>query len=157
MTGLWQRPKPRHHERGPILMEKALSGIRLPYPDRENTSGMTKRSQIIITVVITLFLVAFFLSIYVTVEEEMPGNAVVVITVEDGLFHSIHFDQTCVSGKHAQTTSLDEALKKGFKPDPRCEALNYFKGNTRFLFHDLLARIGVSVNSRWDREGNWRW
>jgi hypothetical protein len=138
-------------------MERALSGIHIPYPDRAPASGMTKRSQIIITVIITLFLVAFFLSIYVTVQEEMPGNAVVVITLEDGLYHSIHFDQTCVAGKRAQTTSLDEALKKGFRPDPHCQALNYFEGNRRFLFHDLLARIGVSVNSRWDREGNWRW
>jgi len=138
-------------------MERALSGIRLPYPDHENAPGMTKKSQIIITVIVTLFLLAFFLSIYVTVEEEMPGNAVVVITLEDGLYHSIHFDQTCVAGKQAQTTSLEEALKKGFHPDPHCAELNYFKGNTRFLFHDLLARIGVSVNSRWDRDGNWRW
>jgi hypothetical protein len=138
-------------------MEKALSGIRLPYPDCANESGLSKRSQIIITLIITLFLIMFFLSIYVTVEEQMPGNAVVVLTLEDGLYHSIHFDQTCVAGKHAQTTTLDEARKKGFRPDPHCEALNYFRGNTRFLFHDLLARIGFSVNSRWDRDGNWRW
>jgi hypothetical protein len=138
-------------------MERALSGIRLPYPDRENALGMTKRSQIIITVIVTLVLIAFFLSSYVTVEEEMPGSAVVVITPENGLYHSIHFDQTCVAGKQALTTSLDEAIKRELRPDPRCEALNYFKGNTRFLFHDLLARMGVSVNSRWDREGNWRW
>jgi hypothetical protein len=138
-------------------MERALPGIRMPYPDRENGLGMTKRSQIIITVIITLFLIAFFLSIYVTVEEKMPGNALIVITLENGLFHSIHFDETCVAGKKALTTSLDEALKKGALPDPHCDALNYFQGNTRFLFHDLLARIGVSVNSRWDREGNWRW
>jgi hypothetical protein len=147
----------RQRECGPILMETALSGIRLPSSDRENALGMTIRSQIIITVIVTFFLIAFFLSIYVTVEEKMPGNAVVVITPEDGLYHSIHFDQTCVADKQALATSLDEAIKKGLRPDPRCDALNYFKGNTRFLFHDLLARMGVSVNSRWDREGNWRW
>jgi hypothetical protein len=118
---------------------------------------MAKKYQIISVTVIILLLVGFFLSIYVTVEEEVPDNAVVVITLEDKLLHSIHFDEICIVGKTAQTTTLKAALTKGYKQDPHCQALGYFRGNKRFLFHHLLSKVGIGVNSRWDKDGNWLW
>jgi len=118
---------------------------------------MKKRSQIIIVILVSLFLVGFFLSIYITVDESMPDNAVVVITQEDKLYHSIHFDYVCVAGKTASTTTLKEARRMGYKPDPHCKELGYFKGNRRFLFYELLSKLGIQVNSRWDKNGNWLW
>jgi len=118
---------------------------------------MKKKYQIITVVIISLFLVAFFLSIYVTVEEKMPGNAVVVITLEDKLYHSIHFDYICLAKKTAKTTTLKEALEKGYKPCEHCTNLDYFIGNRRFLFHHILSKIGIKMNSRWDAQGNWLW
>jgi hypothetical protein len=118
---------------------------------------MKKQYQLIAVVLISLLVIGFFLSIYITVEEEMPRNLVVVITVEDKLYHSIHFDHLCVAGKTAQTTTLESALKKGYYPDPHCQELGYFRGNTRFLFHHLLSKLGFAINSRWDRDGNWLW
>ncbi|MBW1731172.1 MAG: hypothetical protein JRH08_04285 [Deltaproteobacteria bacterium] len=118
---------------------------------------MSKKSQIIIVAAVTLLLAGFFLSIYITVQETMPDNAVVVITQEDKLYHSIHFDYICVAGKTAKTTTLKEALRMGYKPCPHCEELGYFKGNRRFLFYHLLSKLGIQVNSRWDKNGNWLW
>ena len=118
---------------------------------------MKKKYQVMTTTLISLFLIGFFLSIYITVEEKMPDDAVVVITLEDKLYHSIHFDYVCVSGKTAKTTTLTEALAKGYKPDPHCQNLGYFRGNRRFLFHHLLSKLGIQVSSRWDRYGNWLW
>jgi hypothetical protein len=118
---------------------------------------MGKTSKAITVFLITLLLLFFFVSIYVTVEEEMPANAVVVVTEEDGLYHSIHFDQLCLEGKRAKTMTLAEARSAGLKPHTHDEDLGYFRGYRRFLFHDLLARLGIQVNSRWDRNGNWLW
>jgi hypothetical protein len=120
-------------------------------------TGMKKKYQIITVLLITLVLVGFFLSIYITVEEEMPDNAVVVITLEDKRYHSIHFDHLCVVGKTAQTTTLAEARNRGFVADPHCQELGYFRGHKRFLFHHLLSKLGFAVNSRWDKDGNWLW
>ncbi|RLB35321.1 MAG: hypothetical protein DRH20_11160 [Deltaproteobacteria bacterium] len=119
--------------------------------------GMKKKYQLITMILITLVVVGFFLSIYITVEEVMPDNAVVVITVEDKLYHSIHFDHVCVVGKTAKTTTLAEAKAAGYLPDPHCEELGYFRGTRRFLFHHLLSKLGFHVNSRWDKDGNWLW
>ncbi|MEJ2726009.1 MAG: hypothetical protein P8175_15475 [Deltaproteobacteria bacterium] len=118
---------------------------------------MRRSYQIITVAFVSALLVGFFLSIYVTVEEKMPDNAVVVVTVEDKLYHSIHFDYVCVAGKTAKTTNLAEALAEGYKADPHCEELGYFRGNRRFLFHHLLSKVGIAVNSRWDQNGNWLW
>ena len=118
---------------------------------------MTKKYQIITVISISIFLIAFFLSIYITVEEKMPENAVVVITLEDKLYHSIHFDYSEVAGKTAKITTLKEALAKGYKPSPISQDLGYFRGNRRFLFHHLLSKLGFQVNSRWDKQGNWLW
>jgi hypothetical protein len=118
---------------------------------------MRKEYQIITVISVSALLVGFFLSIYITVQEHIPSNAVVVITLEDKLYHSIHFDYICVAGKTAQTTTLADAIKRGFKPDPHCQELGYFRGNTRFLFHHLLSELGIAVNSRWDKNGNWLW
>lgn len=118
---------------------------------------MVKRYKVIIVALISLLLVGFFLSIYITVDEKMPGNTVVVVTLEDKLYHSIHFDYICVAGKTAQTMTLDEALDKGYAPHRHCDDLGYFKGTRRFLFHHILSKIGISVNSRWDKNGNWLW
>ena len=93
---------------------------------------MRKRYQIITVSIVSALLVGFFLSIFITVEEKMPKNAVVVITVEDKLYHSIHFDYICVAGKTARTTTLGEALDRGYKPDPHCQELGYFRGNRRW-------------------------
>ena len=118
---------------------------------------MKKRYQIVSVIIILFLLIGFFISIFVTVEEEMPENAVVVITLEDRLYHSIHFDYICVASKTAKTSTLGEARKMGFQPDPHCENLGYFRGNQRFLFHHLLSKIGIQVSSRWDKYGNWLW
>ena len=118
---------------------------------------MKKKYQIITITSISIILIAFFLSIYVTVEEKMPKNTVVVITLENKLYHSIHFDYICLVHKTAKTTTLEDALAKGYKPDPHCQSLGYFRGNTRFFFHHLLSKLGIDVNSRWDKHGNWLW
>jgi hypothetical protein len=118
---------------------------------------MGKKYQIFTATIIGLFLIAFFLSIYITVEEKIPPNAVVVTTSEDKLYHSIHFDYICLAQKTAETMTLQQATTKGYRPDPHCESLNYFRGNRRFLFYHLLSTLGLQVNSRWDKYGNWLW
>jgi Na+/melibiose symporter-like transporter len=118
---------------------------------------MRQKGKIAVVVVLSLIIVAFFLSIYFTVDEKIPDNAVVVITLEDKLYHSIHFDHICVANKTAQTTTLKQAEEMGYKPHQHDEDLGYFRGNRRFLFHHLLSKIGLSVNSRWDKNGNWLW
>ena len=87
----------------------------------------------------------------------MPGNAIVVVTLEDKLYHSIHFDHICVDGKTAQTMTFSEAISVGYRPHTHDIDLGYFRGNRRFLFHHMISRLGIDVNSRWDREGNWLW
>jgi hypothetical protein len=119
--------------------------------------GMGKTSKTITVILITLLLLFFFISIYITIDERMPGNAIVIVTEEDKLFHSIHFDHICLEGKTARTMPLIEAREKSFQPHDHDEELGYFQGNRRFLFHDLLARAGIHVNSRWDKNGNWLW
>ena len=118
---------------------------------------MGKKSKIITVFFFSFFLIAFFLSIYVSVEEAIPGNALVVITLEDKIYHSIHFDHICVVGKTAKTMPLSEAISKGYRPHGHCAELGYFRGNRRFLFHHLLSKLGFQANSRWDRNGNWLW
>jgi hypothetical protein len=118
---------------------------------------MGRNQKRIVVILISLIVVTLFLSIYITVEEKIPNNAVVVVTVEDKLYHSIHFDYICVEGKTAQTMTLSEALAKGYKPHTHDIDLGYFRGNRRFLFHHILSKIGVKINSRWDKEGNWLW
>lgn len=118
---------------------------------------MKRKYQIITVVVLSSLVIGFFLSIYITVDEKMPPNAVVVITLQNKLYHSIHFDYVCVAGKTAKITTLQEALKMGYKPDPHCQELGYFRGNRLFLFHYLLSKLGYPVNSRWDKHGNWLW
>ncbi|MFC1533341.1 hypothetical protein ACFLZG_02225 [Thermodesulfobacteriota bacterium] len=116
------------------------------------------RNQKIITVVLISFIViVLFISIYITVEETIPHNAIVIVTLEDKLYHSIYFDHICVTGKTAQTFTLSEALAKGYKPHIHDSDLGYFKGNRRFLFHHFLSKLGMKVNSRWDKDGNWLW
>lgn len=118
---------------------------------------MGKTSKTVTVIVISLCLLVFFFSIYITVDETMPDNAIVVITEEDHLYHSIHFDHVCLEGKTARTMTLSEAGLSGFKPHAHDEDLGYFRGNRRFLFHDFLARFGIHANSRWDKNGNWLW
>ena len=118
---------------------------------------MAQKGKIAAVIVLSLIVVAFFLSIYITVDEEIPDNAVVIVTSEDKLYHSIHFDHICVLNKTAQSSTLKQAREKGYKPHKHDEDLGYFRGNRRFLFHHLLSKIGLSVNSRWDRNGNWLW
>ncbi|MBN1832294.1 MAG: hypothetical protein JW896_09305 [Deltaproteobacteria bacterium] len=118
---------------------------------------MREKLKTVVVVLLTLLVVGFFLSIYIVVEEEIPGNAVIIVTEEDKLYHSIHFDHICVSGKTARTMPLSEAIAKGYKPDEHCQSLGYFRGNSRFLFHHILSKLGLRVNSRWDEKGNWKW
>ncbi len=118
---------------------------------------MGEKYKVIAVIVISLFIIGFFLSIYVTKEEKMPGNAILVVTEEDKFYHSIHFDHICVRGKKANTKTLSEAVSEGYKPHAHDQDLNYFRGNRRFLFHDILSKLGVQVNSRWDKNGNWLW
>jgi len=77
---------------------------------------MRKKGKIVVVLLISLLVIGFFLTIYITVDEEIPGNAVVVVTVEDKQYHSIHFDHTCVAGKTAQTMTLSEAEAKDYTP-----------------------------------------
>jgi len=116
-----------------------------------------KTARIIVVVVISLLLIAFFLSIYITVDEKMPGNAVVVVTLEDKHYHSIHFDYSVIAGKTAKTMLLSEARAKGFIPDQLSTDLGYFRGNTLFLYQYILSKFGLRYNSRWDKDGNWLW
>lgn len=118
---------------------------------------MREKGKIVVVILVCLVLIGFFLSIYITVDEKMPGNAVVVVTLEDKLYHSIHFDYICVAGKTAKTMTLSEALAKGYRPHKYDEDLGYFKGNRQFLFHHILGKFGFPVNSRWDKNGNWLW
>ncbi len=118
---------------------------------------MRRISKIATVVLVSVILVGFFLSIYITVDEKIPDNAVVVVTLEDKLYHSIHFDYICVAGKTAKTMVLAEAKQKGFKQDPRCQDLGYFRGNALFLYQAILSKFGVQYNSRWDKSGNWLW
>lgn len=118
---------------------------------------MGKTSKIITGLLIGLFLVAFFLSIYVTVDEKIPENAVVIVTLEDKLYHSIHFDYICVADKTEKTMVLSDAKEKGFKSDPYCQDLAYFRGNTLFLYQSILSSLGIQYNSRWDKNGDWLW
>ena len=118
---------------------------------------MSEKGKIVSVVVISLLIIFFFISIYITVEETIPDDAVVVVTLEDKLYHSIHFDHICVVGKTANTMTLSEALVKDLKPHPHCQDLGYFRGNRRFLFHDILSKLGMEITSRWDKNGNWLW
>lgn len=118
---------------------------------------MGKRSKIAVVIVISLFLVMFFLGIYITVNEEMPDNAVVVVTLEDKCYHSIHFDYIAVAGKTPKTMTLSEAKSKGFKPHQRSIDFGYFRGNRLFLYQYILSKFGIYYNSRWDKNGNWLW
>jgi len=118
---------------------------------------MQKKHQIVVVILVSLLIVGFFLSIYVSVEEDIPANAVVVVTLEDKQYHSIHFDHICVTGLSAETRTLSSALTEGFTPHAHCRDLGYFKGNRLFLFHHILSKFGVRVNSRWDENGNWLW
>ena len=118
---------------------------------------MGKISNKIIVIVISFALVIFFLGIYITVDEEIPDNAIVVVTLENKLYHSIHFDYICVAQKTAKTMVLSEAKEKGFKPDTHCQDLGYFRGNRLFLYQHILSKFGMHYNSRWDKNGNWLW
>ena len=118
---------------------------------------MGRNQKIVTVIVISLIIIALFLSIYITVEEKIPGKAVVVVTTEDKLYHSIYFDHICVTGKTAQTMTLIEALSKDYRPHAHDIDLGYFKGNRRFLFHHVLSKLGLEANSRWDKDGNWLW
>jgi hypothetical protein len=116
-----------------------------------------KKSKIITVIVISILLIAFFLGIYITIDEEMPDNAVVVVTLEDKHYHSIHFDYISVVGKTAKTMTLSEAKSNGFKPDQHSIDLGYFRGNRLFLYQYVLSKFGIHYNSRWDSRGNWLW
>jgi hypothetical protein len=116
-----------------------------------------KRAKIVSVVIISLFLVLFFLGIYITVDEVVPDNAVVVVTLEDKHYHSIHFDYIAVAGKTAKTMTLGEAKRQGFTPDQHSIDLGYFRGNRLFLYQYMLSKFGVHYNSRWDSNGNWLW
>jgi len=118
---------------------------------------MKKRYKVLTVIIFSLLVIGFFISIYVTVDETLPDNAIVVTTKEDRRYHSIHFDHICVAGKSAQTMTLGEALAKGYKPHQHDQDLGYFRGNRRFLFHHLLSKLGITINSRWDKDGNWLW
>lgn len=118
---------------------------------------MSKKWKIVTVISISLIIILLFLSIYITVEETIPGNAVVIVTLEDKLYHSIHFDLICVEGKTVRSETLSWAISNGYKPHDYDVELGYFKGNRRFLFHHILSKLGMNVNSRWDKDGNWLW
>ena len=118
---------------------------------------MGKNQKKVTVIIISLIVISLFLSIYITVEERMPGIAVVIVTLEDKYYHSIYFDYSCIAEKAAQTMTLSEAISQGYIPHPLCRDLGYFRGNRRFLFHHTLSKLGMRVNTRWDNYGNWLW
>ena len=148
----------QHESAHKILVIKAISVWLVERAEVKPKSQEVKKTfKIATAVVVSLILVGFFLSIYITVDEKIPDNAVVVVTLEDKLYHSIHFDYICVAGKTAKTMVLAEAKEKGFKQDPHCQDLGYFSGNTLFLYQAVLSKFGVQYNSRWDKAGDWLW
>ena len=46
---------------------------------------MGKNQKIIVVILISLAVILLFLSIQITVEEKIPGSAIVVVTLEDKL------------------------------------------------------------------------
>ena len=118
---------------------------------------MSRNWKIITVISISSFIVLLFLSIYITVDENIPGNATVIVTHEDRLYHSIHFDLICVDGKTVESKTLSWAISNGYKPHDYDVELGYFRGNRRFLFHHILSKVGMNVNSRWDKNGDWLW
>jgi len=118
---------------------------------------MKINQKIAVVSILCLIMIGLFTSIFITVEETIPDNAVVIVTEEDKLYHSIHVDIICLMGKAANNMTLSEAKKQGYKPHSHDEDLSYFKGNQHFLFHHLLSKFGMDVNSRWDVNGDWLW
>lgn len=118
---------------------------------------MTKNQKIAVVIILSLIMVGLFMSIFITVEETIPDNAVVIVTEEDKLYHSIHVDFICVEGKTAKTMTLAEAKKLGYTPHSHDIELGYFKGNRNFLFHHILSKLGMDINSRWNANGDWLW
>jgi hypothetical protein len=119
---------------------------------------MTKNQKIAVVIILSLIMVSLFVSIFITVEETIPDNAVVIVTGEDKLYHSIHVDFICLQGKtDLKNMTLAEAKKLGYKPHSHDVDLGYFKGNRHFLFHHLLSKLGMNINSRWDANGDWLW
>jgi len=113
-------------------------------------------SKIIVAALISLLLIAFFLGIYITVDEKIPDNAVVLVTSKNKLYHSIHFDNTCYVPPMIKM-ELSEAKEKAYKPDPHCQDLGYFRGSNLFLYQYILSKLGMQYNSRWDNAGDWLW
>ena len=122
---------------------------------------MTKNKKIAVIIILCLIMVGLFVSILITVEETIPDNAIVIVTEEDKLYHSIHVDVICIgygeNEKTAISMTLSEAIELGYKPHSHDIDLGYFKGNRHFLFHHVLSKLGMDVNSRWDVNGNWLW
>lgn len=118
---------------------------------------MKKIHKTVVVISLSLIMIGLFMSIFITVEETIPDNAVVIVTKEDKLYHSIFGGYKCLMGKEAKTMTLGEALKEGYKPHSYDVDLGYFRGNRRFLFHHILSKLGMNVNSRWDSDGNWLW
>ena len=118
---------------------------------------MKKHYKILVVIFLSLIMVGLFLSIFITVDETIPDNATVIVTKEDKLYHSIFGGYKCFNGKELETMTLSEAVKQGYKPHQYDVDLGYFRGNRRFLFHHILSKLGVNVNSRWDSNGLPRW
>ena len=118
---------------------------------------MKKHHKIAVVIFLSLVMIGLFLSIFITVEETIPANAVVIATEEDKLYHSIFGGYKCLMGKEARTMTLSEAVRQGYKPHSYDKDLGYFRGNRRFLFHHMLSKLGINVNSRWDSNGDWLW
>lgn len=118
---------------------------------------MKKYHKIAVVIFLSLVMIGLFMSIFITVEESPPDNTVVIVTEEDKVYHSIFGGYKCLMGKTAKTMSLSEALQEGYAPHQYDIDLGYFRGNRRFLFHHMLSKLGVNVNSRWDSNGDWRW
>ncbi len=118
---------------------------------------MKKYHKTVVVIFLSLIMIGLFMSIFITVEETIPDNAFVIITEEDKLYHSIFGGYKCLAGKTSRSVRLSEAENLGYKPHSYDEDLGYFRGNRRFLFHHMLSKLGVNVNSRWDSEGDWQW
>jgi hypothetical protein len=116
-----------------------------------------KRAKITALIVLCLVLGAILTGVYITVEEQIPENALVVVTLEDKHYHSIYFDYDGVAAKTAKTMSLSEAKKQGFRPHQQSIGLGYFTGNRLFLYQYVVSKIGIQYNGRWDKNGDWLW
>lgn len=97
-------------------------------------------------------------------EEAMPPNATVYVDQQ----RAIYFSPPCLrlldgaerakfQYRPVEMTAW-EARKRGVRPDDRCRNEGGFTGSSAMLLRTVLGTVGVPrPESRWERDGQWRW